>query len=319
VKLAAGGEEKVAITVAQSLTYRVRGRLPDQLSGAGVQLVLLPRDAPVTAQNPIAQIQPSGTFEIAGVLPGSYVLSAVGSPGGGPARILARGDVTVVERDAEDVVLTPVVPVTLKGRVRIEDEEVTKIAGLRIAVEPLDQLPGAGGPTLVPVAPDGTFAMEGLPQGRYRLRPQPIAGTYVTQLKFGERDALETTIDLLDMPVPPVLEFALSKKPVSFEVIVDRPLDRDPGTIVIVPDPYHPSELPLPVRDAVVVMPDQDGYSITRDLAPGSYRAYAFEHFDPTQDLDPAVLDGFAQWSGKMTLTEGQTGRVAVKWVGSTY
>ena len=319
VKLPPGGEQVVPVTIARSLTYRIRGRLPEQLANGGTALVLVPRQGPVTVQNPVAQIQKGGEFEITGVLPGSYVLNAVGSPDGGPARTLARGDINVVERDAEGVVLTPIVAVTLKGRVRIEGEEITKLAGVRMAVEPLDPLPGTAGAILATISPDGSFEILSLPQGRYRLRPQSVAGTYIKQAKFGERDALETSVDLLDMPVPPEFEFTLNRKPVSLEVIVDRPLDRDAGTIIIVPDPYRPSELPLPVGDAIVVMPDQDGYSITRDLAPGAYRAFAFEHFDPTQDLDPAVLDGYAQWSGRITLSEGQTGRVAVKWIGSTY
>jgi hypothetical protein len=123
---------------------------------------------------------------------------------------------------------------------------------------------------------------------------------------------VDTLIGLLDVSAPPLLEYVFSRRPSTLEVIVDRPLDRDAGTVVIVPDPYVPSELPL--SRPTVLTPDLAGLGIARDLVPGAYRVFAFEHFDPPEDLDPAVLKSLEKSSGRIVLTEGQTGRISVKW-----
>ena len=318
IKLGAGQETAASVTIARSFTYRIHGDLPESLADPEIAaaLVLSPRDAaPVAGSgtNPAGRIAKDGSFEMTGVLPGSYVLGLMGARDGGRARVLARTDVTVLDRDVEGLVLTPVTSVLLKGRVRIEDEEKANFKGLRIDIAPLDNLPGASEITSVAVAPDGTFAIEDLTQSRYQLRPRAIAGAYLKQVRWGDEDASGKAIDLLNIATPPALEFVFSRKPVRLEVIVDRPLEKDAGTVLIVPDPYRPTELPFPLRGEVVLVPDQGGLAVADDLPPGSYRVYAFEHFDPNEALDPALLESQQARSERMSLSAGQAGRVAVK------
>ena len=65
------------------------------------------------------------------------------------------------------------------------------------------------------------------------------------------------------------------------------------------------SQATLPLNDA--------GFAVAHDLPAGTYRVYAFEDFDALEGLDPAVLAKLTERSEKMTLAEGQAGRVAVK------
>ena len=178
-------------------------------------------------------------------------------------------------------------------------------------VTSLEPFPGTLVERLAAVRPDGSFVVENLPQGKYRVRPTfAVGGAYLAGLRMGETAtvlAANSTIDLTT-GLPPNLEVLFRPGAVLLEVIVDRGADQDPGTVIVVPV----FSGAIVAGEAIVLTPDAAGFTEARNLAPGTYRAYAFEHFEPAAGIDPDLLRRVEAKSSALTLTSGQAGRVAV-------
>lgn len=196
--------EEVAVSLDLQPPLRFTGRIdfegdgpsPD-LKGGGVVTVSRERAGGTAVLNttaigypnvPPAVIRPDGTFELVGVLPGTYRVSATIT--GAPAwklrsAIVGGRDVldvplAVGARDVTDAVLTLSNRETeLAGRVRMTAGPATATATVvAFPVEPSLWLPGARRVQAATVDRNGDFAIRGLPGGEYFVVVLPDVDTF---------------------------------------------------------------------------------------------------------------------------------------------
>jgi Carboxypeptidase regulatory-like domain len=111
------------------------------------------------------EIKKDGTFEISGVVPGTYDVS-ITSPDGDSLRPVRGTDIVEVrESDVDDLRLAPQPLGEVHGRIRMDDNEPFNWTQLNVS---LDSDDGDQDSYLsVNVAKDGTFKIESVPVGNY--------------------------------------------------------------------------------------------------------------------------------------------------------
>jgi hypothetical protein len=161
----------------------------------------------------------------------------------------------------------------------------------------------------VPLNEKAAFVFEQVAREKFMvmLMPPPD-GTYIKTVRAGDQDVTKTGIDLTNAESAPPIEVILSAKPATIEGVVARASAEDPpGNVVLLPDPWQPEE-PSPMtqffRPGLTV--DQTGRFTIRNVAPGKYRLYAFEEFNPQEMMDPDLFKALQSKSEALEVSEGE-------------
>jgi hypothetical protein len=159
------------------------------------------------------------------------------------------------------------------------------------------------------VAPDGTFSIPGSFAGPFRIEVEGLpAGTYVKSAVYGEKNALNV-LDLNFRSAGERLAVVVSAGAARVSGVVaddaGKPIE---GFALLVPDP------PQPQRPSLYRMleTDENGRFQFQGLAPGKYRLYAWEEFEPGAQFDPDATAPFQARSIAIDLPEGANKEVKV-------
>jgi hypothetical protein len=237
----------VDLTISPVRTLRVRGQVIDGTTGQpapNTQVALLPRREGIgfgMNQNLRGRNTNEG-FEIRGVVPGSYDVMAMMNNRN--ARMTARVPIEVGAADVNNVTLVLSPGFTLAGRIMIEgrppgsgDPELTR---MRINLRPIG---GPGGPLGGPppagaAQPNGTFTLERVGQGDYRVAVSGMPqGHYVKIARLGSIDALDQGLRITEQPSVP-LDILISPNTAKLDGSVSDG-KQQPSinvTVVLVPD-----------------------------------------------------------------------------------
>lgn len=310
VEILPGGELVADFIVPKQQLYIIRGRIVDPASAlpppsASIALAY----QQLTGQNAMFSRNPfynaaTGAFELREVLPGPYVVYA-NTLGGS-----ARAPVEVVNANIEGVVLTVNAGINIAGRVSVENGGVPT-TGARLQLRPMV----GGSPTLIgnfpstpAINPDGTFTINNVLPGQYRIVPQVPNGYYVKQLRFDRTDALNQPVDVIQRGQDaPTMDVVLSTNVSQIEGVVNNSrLQAAAGvTVVLVPDAN---------RDRVelykTATSDQSGRFTLRNIAPGDYKLFAWEDLEPSGYFDPDFLRR-SEASGK-AVQVGESSKLSV-------
>lgn len=264
------------IRLRKARTYRVRGKVTS--GGQNLRVMLTPRDRMMGYMGgAMAMVKPDGTFEIAGVTPGSYTAMAMPNSAG-------RASVEVVREDVEGVVLTLGNEYTVRGTVRTEGDQRLAVKGARIQLAPMNGIAFQVPHTTA--NEDGTFTMQKASADKFRVMVFGCpAGTWLKSVRAGEVDVLENGLDLTaDTELEVVLGVGVGT---ANGVVRDNKQNLAAGGVVLmVPEPFQAKRYER-IRTAA---PDTSGRFTLPGVIPGEYKIYSWEDADIGAAMDPAIL-----------------------------
>jgi len=272
----------VDLTVAAVHTFTVRGQVISGATGqpaTNVNVVLEPRQTP-GSRGPIMRSRTNGankgSFEIGGIVPGSYDLVAISNDRNN--RMSARVPVDVSGSDIQNVsvVLTP--GFTVPGHLTIEGP-AQDTSRVRITLRPsASGMQFGGAIPAAQVQADGTFTLQQVGQDVYRMNWNGLPrGLYVKTARLGALDVLKEGLKLERQPTVP-LELVISSNTgtVDATVVTEKQEPSINTTFVLVPAAELRFRNDLYRSGATDAM----GRLHLDGVPPGDYKAFAWEEVE---------------------------------------
>jgi len=306
LQLVAGAElQGMDLRLAKRPVVRVRGKVVDAARGTPAQNVLVtlaPRSGGLfdAFNRRMTTVRgQEGSFEIRGVLPGSYVLTL--SRLQGRQGIAFRQPLEVGRSDIDGLVLGLGEPQQLRGVVRVEQGEPAGLERVRLALIPSED--GASGTYNASVKADGAFELPHVGPDKYLIRAFNLPeNVYLKAARAGNTEVLEFGLDLTSGASPGPLEIVLSTASGAVAGLVSDGQGRPApaATVTLLPESRrrHLPHLHLSVAT------DQNGSFLLRGVAPGDYRLFAWEDIEAGAWQDPEYLRPFENQGVAVTVRE---------------
>ena len=314
------GQEVPGITIAlaRAATATVRGvvRASGQASvGPATFVTAREINGPQAhGEMKMATAAGDGSFAIAGLLPGAYVVAARSTSGSE----FASAEVVVEGSDVAGVTLLLSKGATARGRIRFDTGKPPE--GLRpseVLVMPIladHQMAGMhemgmrGDP---PVSRDDwTFELRGL-RGRGFIRAGTMSDWEMKRVRREGVDVTDTPLDFATDVDGLEIELTQRVTTVSGGVSDDRGGVALDATVILFPD--DPGKWGPHSRFIESARPDQQGRFTIRGLPSGRYLAIAVGYLEPGEERDPDVLEAWRQGGTSFTLSEGETHALDLK------
>jgi hypothetical protein len=306
VEVEAGAEASgIDVDLRQAHAVMVRGRIMVDgpvKSLRGIYVSLMPRasEGGYSLADYSGSVQnDSGDFEIRGVPPGPYNITAIWNDG--RRQLGARVPVEVSTANLEGVTLVLGSPIMLTGTIRVEGGNPFDFTRLGLMLQPIDGGMGGGNAR---IKPDGTFEVLNVFDGSYRVRvlgyPEEY---YVKSVRAGGSEVLESGLTVSRSQPPARLEIVLCPDGGRVEGTVLKeqvPVAR--AWVVLAPDTAHRD------RAEMYRMRETDllGRFSLVGLPPGDYTLFAWEPVQGTDYTDPDFFEAFRGLGTSIHVEEGQ-------------
>ncbi len=314
IQIAPGAELRgIDLRLLRIPTIRIRGKVLNAVTGRpgrGTMVGLLTRNDPYTGRN-FSAVEADGSFEIRGVIPGSYELNANWSEG--EQRYSASQPLEVANAPIEGLQLVIAPGVEISGRLQVEGQADLSTAEFRVSLQaPENRMMFGGGMSLV--KNDGSFSMRNVNPGRYRVSFYGGGGVedlYLKSARMGDADVLDTDLDLRPGQAAAQLELVASSKSARVEgsVTDDQSKPLSGVQVVLVPDSSRRSITRLFKNIAT----DQQGRFTLRGIAPGEYKLFAFDDLEFGAQYDPDFLKQHEEKGKTLSLRESSQESVTMK------
>jgi len=295
----------IDITTRSERVYRIRGTFLSATTGKPVatsQITLLQRSGPTSSQaNPVPQNSTSSGFEIAGVVPGSYLLMATGTEG--PGQLITALTPIEVQGNLENVIITGSpsfsihVHVSTVGavsnpnpqtyRVRLEPQ----LSGLPVAMTLGSNIQVRQDDFVIPISLSTD----------YRVTVTTPPNTYVQSIRFGGQDVLRDGLHI-DRPTNEPLEIVVSPNAGRLEgnVSADRQKFAN-ATVVLMPA----SSLRKQTNLYQTVQSNAEGRFTFENIPPGTYKVFAWEDVESFAWFDAEFMRNFENRGTEIVIREG--------------
>ncbi|MCL6506100.1 MAG: carboxypeptidase-like regulatory domain-containing protein [Bryobacteraceae bacterium] len=314
VEVSAGAElTSVNFTLVRAPAYRVTAQVLNSTGATGrIMGMLRPRQGsdPGNTRITAADLK-TGRIDIQGVIPGSYLLMAGMSEGG--KSYMGILPVEVTDRDLTNITITLDAGYEIPGEVRLEDSDAADLSGVRVlAVGPATVILGSaegstsfGTRAEAKVASDGKFTLSGVFPDASQLSVTGLPdGFYVRAIQLGDRDVLESGLDLTSGPPAGPLRIVLSGKAgtVSGTVTAADGKPAAGATVVLIP---KSEKRRTQSRFYKFTTTNQSGQFTLKNVDPGEYRVCAWEDVETMAWMDPEFLKPY---ENKMTALSVEPG-----------
>lgn len=333
------GEERSGIDFVAGLvrTATVSGRveMPDGTPPRTVQMTVFNEarvSTPFFVGTLFARTNPDGTFSSANVPPGTYSLiarAAAATPSGAPAppapggrpsppamTLWAIHEVTVTGEDITGLSLRLAPGMTISGRLTFDgsrETAPTNFGGYSVRAFSAATTGVSVGVPAATVKPDGTFVIEGLTPGSYRMsvmmptRTGPLPTWTVRHIMHEGKDISETAFDVRPGVDVTGLNAVLTDRvtEVTGHVLDQQGRAVTDYSVVLLPVDEEfwrtgTRRRPAPQR------PDTTGRFRLIDLPAGEYYLALVTEFQPEQLSDTTFLQSLIPSAIKFTLAEGE-------------
>jgi protocatechuate 3,4-dioxygenase beta subunit len=291
----------IDIQLTRTRTVRVSGHIVNNTGVANrrVMVDLRPRDSAVSMQrNSSAARNNDGYFELRGVAPGSYVLTAALFYEN--TFYSARAPLDVGASNIEDVQLQLAPGAEIKGVLRVDGDAPLAYRGVRVLLTPRSEGVTFGGAPET-IKEDGTFLLKNVAADEFTVNVIGLPdGFYVKQVRMGERDATYQPLDLTQGSGP--LDVLVSPKAgqVGGSVMDSDGRPLADAQVVLVPEGDRRGSAQL-YRSTTT---DQSGVFQIRGVTPGEYRLFAWQQAEPGSWLDPEFLKPVESRGEKVAVAE---------------
>jgi len=305
----------VDLAISPVRTLRVRGHVVDATTGQpprGAQVMLVPRREGTGLGmnlNLRARLNDQGVFEIRGAVPGSYeVVSGLQNRN---ARLTARVPIEVGGADVDNVALILSPGYSMMGRLAIEGRPLNpndpELARMRVNLRPDASMssagPMGGPPPASTIGSDGSFTLQQVGQGDYRLSVSAMPQNhYVKMARMGSVDVLDRGLRISEQPSAP-LEILISPNTATVEGTVtdDKQQPAINVTVVLVPEQARRHRLDLYRMTST----DAAGRFRFPGLTPGDYKLFAWEDVEQGAWQDPEFIRIYEERGKSYRLPEG--------------
>ena len=296
------------IRMAKIDTFRVKGKLA-ATPGKQVLVLLTPKGAGITGLvtriHNMAIAQQDGTFEIKGVPPGSYTLSATsdGMSSLGPTQTVQVGDQHIA-----GLILQSSGNDELTGTVKVEGDDKADLKKMEVSIEPIEVFNPV--PPKATAGEDGKFTLKDVAPDRYLVHGKSTGANeayYLKAVRYNGVDVLEDGIDLNGGMVA-ALEVTLSANGAQVDGTIAG-ADGNPETgvtVVLIPDSRRFSLYKE-------MTTDQHGGFSFKGVTPGDYKVLAWEDIETGAYQDPEFLKPFLGRAEAVSVKESEHKTVSPK------
>lgn len=306
IEIKAGDEQHADFTFVPTKTYKVRGRLIDGQTGEPAKNANVGLNRRGQAfgfgmmGGTMATIRTDGQFEIRGVSPGSYYLTAFVFNQENPQ--MARMEVEVGDSDVDGLSLTTQAGRTFSGSIRVEGKSDFKVSDLTVWLQPPQGQGMFFGPGQGPTKIDGTFQLKNIGDDDYTLRVMGLqSDMYVKSARVGSEDVLENGFNI-NRVKGSSLDIVVSANGGTLDGTVNKDDNTYQGAqVVLIPERTGRAK---PER-AKTATTDQNGKFTMKGIKPGHYKLYAFEDIENGSWEDPDVIRKYEGDGKSIDFSEG--------------
>jgi hypothetical protein len=243
--------------------------------------------------------KPDGAFEIQGVLPGSYTLTAFWFDEG--RRYQARQSIDVTNIDADGLQLNLLPGMDIRGLINWDPRPGLDKDPLTVSVRPVGTAFQYGAQARV--APNGVFSLRDVSEGLYRLTTSgQTQDCYLKSIRYAGMEVSDDEFNVI-RGTQAILEATISSRGGHIQGTV-MDVDGLPAVgvwVVLVPDNAHRSEFHLFKQRTT----DQYGRFDIHGIAPGDYKLFSWEQVEQNAWEDPDFLKQFEAKGQSISLQEG--------------
>jgi len=297
----------VEIQMLKTPTVRVRGRVVG-LEGRILVMILVRKGAPGVgiSAGALGIVQPTdGTFEVKGVTPGMYVLTALSATeAAGPLAGAMR--IEVADQHVDGIEFRLGGGGDLGGGVTLPDGKPGSAKNTSVALEMVDfDLPNT--PSAL-AGDDGTFTLKSVFPGTYRVNVSDMPeDCYVQSVKLGGQEVGDEGVEW-SAGASAKLAIVLSRAGAQVEGVALRG-DNQPlagALVALIPDSGRASRY----RSTTT---DHDGTFTLKGVPPGKYQAIAWEDLEPGAFRDAEFVKAFEGSAERLSLEENGHSKITLK------
>jgi hypothetical protein len=246
-----------------------------------------------------------GSFAIAGLLPGTYLVEARSTS----RSASASAEVVVCGSDVTGLTLMLSNGATARGRIRFDTgNPPQELRPSEVFVTPTFLEHQIGGTEVNGGRPvtrnDWSFELQGL-RGRGFIRAGTLGDWQMKSVRRKGVDVTDTPLDFSSDVDELEIELTQQVTTVSGGVSDDRGGVALDATVIVFAD--DPAKWAPHSRFIQSARPDQHGRFKIQGLPPATYVAIAVAYVEPGEERDPDVLDEWRQHATRFTLREGET------------